>query len=85
MAWSREGKKLPDNMATIDHLYSRMDPRRYVQNGNETSHVLACRKCNLERSKEDLLKCAELHKIKSSLRTPLRGVKQRKKLLRMIQ
>lgn len=40
-------------LATIDHLYSRLNPKRHQPRGNDRSellHVLACRQCNHERS-----------------------------------
>ncbi len=39
------------NMATIDHLYSRSDPRRYDPPKDQPRHVLACWKCNQIRSR----------------------------------
>ena len=36
------------NHATIDHVYSRFDLRRWVCN-NEERYVLSCRKCNNDR------------------------------------
>lgn len=39
----------PDNMATIDHLRDRFDPKRGMETGGVAT-VLACRKCNNERS-----------------------------------
>ena len=45
----------PDNLATIEHLYSRFDPRRKIPNtNNERRHVLACYKCNHERGKAEV-------------------------------
>lgn len=35
------------NAATLDHLYSRLHPKR--QNNGLTDTVLACRKCNIQR------------------------------------
>lgn len=43
---------LPKNAATIDHLYSRLSPKRSLPNtNNEIRHVLACRRCNHKRGK----------------------------------
>jgi len=43
-----------DNEATIDHVYSRLDPRRYVpKQKGEVRRILACRKCNGERGGEE--------------------------------
>ena len=55
--------KLKDNSATIDHLYSRYNPLRYVQPKNTEVTVLACHKCNNERSNEETssLSKEELH------------------------
>lgn len=43
-----------DDTATIDHLYSRFDLRRYAVGGNHwKAMVCACRKCNGDRSFEE--------------------------------
>lgn len=39
---------LPPDAATVDHLYSRLHPKR-----DETLKVLACNRCNQERSRAD--------------------------------
>lgn len=41
-------KPLPKNMATLDHLYSRLNPERTSQNRKEV--VLSCIKCNKGRA-----------------------------------
>lgn len=42
-------KIVPDNMATIQHKYSRNHPLRHHANGtNERRHLLWCYKCNKE-------------------------------------
>jgi hypothetical protein len=46
--------KQPDNYATIDHYYGRLDPRRTAETKWLT--VLACHKCNQRRGQEDELK-----------------------------
>jgi hypothetical protein len=44
--------RLPDDAATLDHLYSRLNPDR---DRDPHTAVLACRKCNQERARlEDL-------------------------------
>lgn len=43
----------PDNMATIDHLRSRLDPERQNHYPSERRYILACWKCNNERSKKE--------------------------------
>lgn len=60
-----KGKTLPPRMATIDHLYSRLDPLRYKQPLGIKSHVLACRRCNLKRSHIDMHERIEVQKLKS--------------------
>lgn len=40
-------------MATIDHVVSRLDIRRFVQ--GQQKKVLACWKCNQERSRKEVL------------------------------
>lgn len=41
-------------MATIDHLISRYDPRRWLHTAtNEQRKVLACFECNQKRQKEE--------------------------------
>lgn len=49
-----KGKLPPLNMATLDHLHSRLDPARLeaVKPG-ECRTVLACWKCNHERGREE--------------------------------
>lgn len=41
---------IPDDAATVDHLYSKFDLRRWVKAENEKRYVLACRLCNWNRS-----------------------------------
>lgn len=40
-------EKPPDNLATLDHLHSRYDPRRGATHG--VASVLSCLRCNNER------------------------------------
>lgn len=52
-----EGKQMPDNFATIDHLYSRLNEQRKEKTfayGHEMTLVLACHKCNHERNVEEM-------------------------------
>ena len=52
-------KPLPDNFATLDHLYQEGDPKRIkAWKKGERQIVLACNKCNHERGKkyEEVLK-----------------------------
>ncbi len=61
------GKKIPDDMATVEHLYSKLDYRRHDPNdGKEERTVLACYKCNSEKGKEqDVLMTLEEKRIRS--------------------
>ncbi len=44
----------PDNMATLDHLFSRLVKQpKYVGDGRTPVTVLACRKCNHARAVQD--------------------------------
>jgi len=46
--------KIPPDAATIDHLYSKYDPRRWVRRKHGERHkVLACYACNQRRSIEE--------------------------------
>lgn len=68
----KNGKgKIPLNTATIDHLRSRYDPLRRTQpEPGEVRTVLACSKCNNERSrietaaqsKEELIRRSKMHR-----------------------
>jgi hypothetical protein len=49
---SRLGSKVNPRMATVDHTISRFDPRRWVK--GEGKKVLACFKCNQERSAKEV-------------------------------
>ena len=50
---------LEDSDATVDHLYSRFDPRRWVKRKPGEQHkVLACYKCNQQRSIDEHTKLA---------------------------
>jgi hypothetical protein len=50
--WEGDSGKMPDNGATIDHLYSRLHPLRLKKTG-DLRRVLSCRWCNNERSREE--------------------------------
>jgi DNA-binding transcriptional regulator YhcF (GntR family) len=45
----------PDNMATIEHVYSRLNPQRYVFTQGEKRHILSCYKCNHEKGREETM------------------------------
>jgi hypothetical protein len=46
-----DGGKLPDNGATIDHLFTKLDPERYQPpKPGERRLVLCCWKCNNDRA-----------------------------------
>lgn len=60
-------KPLPPDMATIDHLYSRFTSERYGQKPGTSSHVLACRGCNLQRSREELKNNVDVQRYKSAM------------------
>lgn len=47
--WWAETGPGPDNAATIDHLRSRLDPKRGKRGGGPHT-VLACRRCNQLRA-----------------------------------
>jgi hypothetical protein len=49
----RRHEKAPDDMATLDHLYSRLNPERKPNLCGEERTVLACWGCNFERGKDE--------------------------------
>ena len=49
----RNGGVARGDAATIDHVYSRLHPDRVTPCHNEKRRVLACYKCNNERSREE--------------------------------
>ncbi len=62
----RNGGKALDNEATIEHLYSRINPLRYTPNLNhEKRRVLSCYKCNNNKSKEEQKNNIHLIRFKS--------------------
>jgi hypothetical protein len=66
-----QGKKLPDDAATIDHLYPKGDIRRLIYELNNLPQpvVLSCYKCNTERSGNPLEK--QLEKCNKSMKLEL--------------
>lgn len=51
-----DARTLPDNAATIEHRISRYNPARWrKKRKNERRRVLACYKCNQERSNLETL------------------------------
>ncbi len=48
--------KIPPNLATIDHLRSRLDPKRRIHKKKEKRYVLACATCNNLRAKDEVSK-----------------------------
>lgn len=47
-----KGQSEKRNSATVEHVYSRLDIRRYAKNGN-LKLKLACRKCNNTKGADD--------------------------------
>jgi len=55
-------------MATVDHLISRYDPRRWLRTPtNEQRKVLACFECNQRRQKKETAQLSEAEKLARSL------------------
>jgi len=55
-------------MATIDHLISRYDPRRWLRTPtNEQKKVLACFECNQRRQREETANLSKTEKLARSL------------------
>jgi len=46
-----EINKPPDNMATIQHRYSKVDPMRHIYRRDERRHFLWCNKCNNDHAR----------------------------------
>ena len=44
---------IPMNAATLEHLYSRYDIRRFIQINKRSNTVMACRKCNSDRATKE--------------------------------
>ena len=52
----KQNRKKP-NVATIDHLRSKLDPsRQMIDYSQNPRTVLSCSKCNQERAKEEVSK-----------------------------
>lgn len=49
-------KNPPDNLCTIEHLYTRYNPKRFENRTEEPFTIICCRKCNMIRGKEEELK-----------------------------
>lgn len=64
----------PPNMATIDHLDSRLSPER-GQHSGEWRHVLACRTCNEARSAAETAELPAVELWQRSGRAPGRSTK----------
>jgi len=59
--------KLPKNAATIDHLISRMNPGRWIKKKKgQRRKVLACFKCNHNRSVQETLCLSRAEVLKRS-------------------
>ncbi len=59
------------NMATIDHLRSRLDPSRLmIDNSQNPRTVLSCSKCNNQRAKEEVSKLTKKDLQERSKRYP---------------
>jgi hypothetical protein len=41
--------RLPDDAATLDHLFDRFDPRRHMPPQGQKRYVMACHRCNHDR------------------------------------
>lgn len=49
-------KYAPDNLCTIEHLYSRFNPQRQTRNqNNERRRIICCKKCNQDRGRQEEL------------------------------
>lgn len=46
-----QGETMPDNQATIEHVYSKYDIRRLL---DSKKVVAACRRCNMMAAKKDI-------------------------------
>lgn len=62
-----KGEIYPSNMATIEHLYDRYDPRRYQMYENNEDKVLCCYKCNHNRGIKRVDELKDLHTERSLL------------------
>jgi hypothetical protein len=49
-------KTYPDNLCTIEHIYSKFNPLRQTPNTNgERRRIVCCKKCNMIRGREEEL------------------------------
>ena len=48
-----ELKRPPPNLATVEHVFHRLDPRRKFKNLKVQRRILACYSCNQKKGKED--------------------------------
>jgi hypothetical protein len=65
------GKADPDNLATVEHLNSKLSERRNTPNHNgERRVVLACRKCNHSRGAKEYNQLPLEERRKRSRRSP---------------
>lgn len=75
------GQQKPSNMATIDHLYSRLHPLRHTQprrgGGGERRLVLACDECNQRRARAEEQRLSMDEKHRRSGRAPMSHPDQR--------
>jgi hypothetical protein len=80
------GGPMPSDAATIDHLYSRLHPRRLMFSG-EPRRVLACSKCNNDRSREEtkIIYLKQQQKQSGSLPLESFGYMERKRRLEMLR
>lgn len=54
---------IPYNAATLEHLYSKYDIRRFLQKFKRSNTVMACLKCNSDRATREncMMKWHDLH------------------------
>ena len=50
----RKLKYTPDNLCTIEHKYSKVNPQRKEPVNNEMRWLICCKKCNGERGLNDI-------------------------------
>lgn len=50
---SSAGEVEPDNLATVDHLFSRLSGKKTGDNNSKQVTVLSCKKCNQDRAKAE--------------------------------
>ena len=72
--WPRSfapGERIPNETASVDHLYTKLNPLREVY---PDEFVLACVGCNSSRHEHDLLSSEERWKRQGVFTVGLRGV-----------